>query len=127
MASKAELRTYFKRKAAQSEGAVAKKQVANPEMIIPATENVNRAEIEMAIDEVKKSTARKNFYNNIAKHIQIEVWRYTFDHSTKDALEKFSKQHPKLNFKHTSIKSRKTLLKKSGDFQTFNKKDRRNL
>ena len=30
-----------------------KKQIVNPEMIIPATENVNLAEIEMDVDEVK--------------------------------------------------------------------------
>ena len=69
MASKTDLRAYFKHKAAGSEGPVAKKQIANPEMIIPATENVNRAKIEMVIDEVGKSTARKIHYKNIPKCI----------------------------------------------------------
>ena len=72
-------------------------------MIIPATENVNRAETEMVIDEVEKSTARINHYNNIAKQIWIEVGRYALDYSTKDALEKFSKQYPKFTFKRTSL------------------------
>ena len=54
MRSKTDLRAYFKRKGAGSEGPVAKKQIANPEMIIPATENVNRAEIELVIDELEK-------------------------------------------------------------------------
>ena len=61
-------------------------------MIISATENVNRAEIEMVIDEVKKSTAWKNPYSNIP--IWIEVGGYALDHSAKYALEKFSKQYP---------------------------------
>ena len=41
MTPKTDLKAYFKRKAAGYEG-----PVANPEMIIPATENVNRTEIE---------------------------------------------------------------------------------
>ena len=64
-------------------------------MIIPISENVNMAEIEMVIDEVENSTARKNHYNNIRKHIRIEVGMYALDHSTKDTFEKFSKQYPK--------------------------------
>ena len=52
MASKADLRAYFKRKAAGSEEPVAKKQIANLEMIIPATENIDRPEIEM-VDSAK--------------------------------------------------------------------------
>ena len=36
-------------------------------MIILATKNFNRAETEMVKDEVEKSTARKNYYNNITK------------------------------------------------------------
>ena len=102
MASKTDLRAYFRCKAAGSEGPAAKKkQIANLEMTIPATENVNRAEIEMVIN-----------------------WN-SLDHSTKDALEKFSKQYPKFTFKCTSINSWKTLLrKKNGDNQTFIKKGR---
>ena len=56
MASKTDLRTYFECKAAGSDGPVAKKQIANSGIIIPATENINRVEIEMVIDEVEKST-----------------------------------------------------------------------
>ena len=71
MVSKTDLRAYFKRKAAGSEGTVAKMQTANPEIIIPATEKVSRAEIERVIDKVEKLAARKNHYNNIPKHIRI--------------------------------------------------------
>ena len=125
--SKADLRAYFKRKAAGSDGPVAKRQIASPEMIIPPIENVNRAEIEMVIDVVKKPTARKNHHNSIPKHIGIEVGMYVLDRSTKDALEKFSKQYPKFYFKRTSINSWKILLTKSGGNQTFSKKGRPNL
>ena len=45
MALKADLRAYFKRKAIWSEGTVAKKQIANPEMLIPATENLNKPKL----------------------------------------------------------------------------------
>ena len=127
MAPKTDLRAYFKRNAERSEGPVGKKQIANPEMIIPATENVSSLENEMVIDEVEKSTAQKNHYNNVLKHTAVEIRRYALDHSTKDALEKFSKLYPKFTFKRTSINSWKTLLKKSGDNQTYNKKSRPNL
>ena len=91
MTSKPELRAYFKRKAAVSEGSAAKRQIANPKKIIPATESINKAENKLFIDEIEKSTARKNHYNNISKQVRIEVRRYALDHSTKEALEKFSK------------------------------------
>ena len=81
----------------------------------------------MVIDEVEKSTAQKNYYNNMPKHIRIEVGRYALGHSTKDPLEMFSKQYPKFTFKRTSINSWKTLLKKSGDNQTFKKKGQPNI
>ena len=57
-------------------------------MIISATENVNRAEIEMVIDVAEKQTVRKCCCNNILRHIRIEVGRCALDHSTKDAHEK---------------------------------------
>ena len=81
-------------------------------MIIPATENVNRAEIEMVIDEAEYSTAQKNHYNNIPRHIRIEVGSYALYHSTKDALEKFPKQYPKFAFKRTSKNLWETLLRR---------------
>ena len=84
----------------------------NPEKIFPATVKINKVEIELLIDEIEKSTASKNHYNNIPRHIRIEVRRYALDHSVKDALEKFSKQYPTFTFKRTSINSWKALLKK---------------
>ena len=93
-----------------SEGPVAKNQIANPEMIIPAPENVYEAEIEM-----------------VTKCTLADVGRYALDiDSTKDALEKFLKQSPKFPFKRTSRNSWKILVKKSGDYQTFNEKGQPN-
>ena len=60
--SKIDLRVYFERKVAAFEEPVAQKQIANPEMIIPATKKVSRAEFQMVIDQVEKLTARKNHY-----------------------------------------------------------------
>ena len=60
--SKIDLRVNFERKVAGFEEPVAQKKIANPEMIIPATKKINRAELQMVIDEVEKSTARKNHY-----------------------------------------------------------------
>ena len=106
MSSKTDLRAYFKRKATGSDGPAAKKKNPNPKISASATEHVNRGKIEMVMDEVEKSTARQS-YNNIPKHIRMEVGKYALAHSTKDALAKFSKQYPKYTFKRTSINSRK--------------------
>ena len=68
------------------------------------------------MDEVEKSTARQS-YNNIPKHICMEVGKYALAHNTKDALAKFSKQHPKYTFKRTSINSWKASFKNNGNSQ----------
>ena len=95
--SKTDLRAYFKCRATGSDGPNSKKKNSNPEIIASTTEHVNRAEIEMVVDEVKKSTARQS-YNNISKHFRMEVGNYALAHNTKDALAKFSKQYPKYTF-----------------------------
>ena len=64
----------------RSEGPVAKNQIANPEMIIPAPENVYKAEIEMVIYEIEKATTPTNHYNNIPKCTWADVGRYALDH-----------------------------------------------
>ena len=66
MSSKTNLRAYFKRRAIGSDGPAAKKKNPNPEVIASATENVNRAEIEIVLDEVEKLSALQS-YNNIPK------------------------------------------------------------
>ena len=72
MSSKTDPRVYFKRTATVSDGPSAKKESSNPETIAFATEHVIRAEIEMVMDEVGKSTTRQS-YNNIPKH-SYERW-----------------------------------------------------
>ena len=99
MSSKTDLRAYFKRRATGSDGPAAKKRNPNPEIIASATEHGSKAEIEMVMDEVE--TARQS-YNNIPKHIRMEVGKYALAHRTKDAIAKFSKQYPKYAFKRTS-------------------------
>ena len=126
MSSKTDLRAYFKRKATGSNGPAAKKKNDNPETIASATEHINRAKIEMVMDEVEKPTARQNC-NNIPKHIRMEVGKYALAHSTKDALAKFSKQYPKYTFKQTSINSWKASFKNNGERQTLKKIDPPNL
>ena len=56
--SKTDLRAYFKRRATVSDGPTAKKKNPNPEIIASATEHVNRAEIEMVMDEEEKSKSK---------------------------------------------------------------------
>ena len=126
MSSKTDLRAYFKRKATGSDGPAAKKKNPNPKISASPTEHVNRGKIEMVMDEVEKSTARQS-YNNIPKHIRMEVGKYALAHSTKDALAKFSKQYPKNTFKRMFINSWKALFKNNGNSQNLKKIGRPNL
>ena len=126
MSSKTDLRAYFKRRATGSDGPAAKKKNPNPEIIAYATDQVNRAEIEMVMDEAEKSAARQS-YNNTPKHIHMEVGKYALAHSTKDALAKFSKQYPKYTFKRTSINSLKASFKNNGNSENLKKIGRPNL
>ena len=71
MSSKTDLGAYFKRTVTGSEGTTAKKKNPNPEIIASATEHVNRAEIEVVMDEVEKSNACQS-YSYIPN---IFVWR----------------------------------------------------
>ena len=63
------------------------------------------------MNEVEKSTDCQS-YDNILKHIRMEVGKYALAHSVKDALAKFSKQYPKYTSKRTSVNSWKASLKK---------------
>ena len=126
MSSKTDLRAYFKRRATGSDGSVAKKKNPNPEIIASATEHVNTAKIEMVMNEVEKSTARQS-YNNIPKHIRMEVGKYALAHSNKDTLAKFLKQYPKYTFKRTHMNSWKASFKNNGNSQNLKKIGRPNL
>ena len=85
MPSKTDLRAYLKYRTTYFDRPTATEKDLNPEIITSAIEHVNRAEIEMVVHEVETSTARQS-YNNIPKHIRMEVEKYTLAHSTKDAL-----------------------------------------
>ena len=126
MSSKTDLRVYVERRATGSDGTAAKKKNRNSEIISFAGEHVNRAEIKIVIAEVGKSTARQS-YNDISKHIRMEVGKYALAHSIKEALAKFSKQYPKYTFKQTSIKSSKVSFKNSENSQNLTKISRQDL
>ena len=47
--------------------------------------DINVVENEIVMDEVEKPTALQS-YNNIPKHVRMEVGKYALAHSTKGAL-----------------------------------------
>ena len=102
MASKTDLRSYFKRKAASK-----KVKLASPEIIVSASEKVNPAEIEIAKDEVKKSL-RAEHYAIISENIRKDVGKYAMVNGTNAAIKKFAKLYPKFTFKRTTINTWKT-------------------
>ena len=54
ISSKTDLRAYFTGRATGSDGSAAEKKNPNPEIIAYTTDHVNRAEIEMVMDDAEK-------------------------------------------------------------------------
>ena len=125
MASKTDLRSYFKRKA-ESKPASKKVKLASPEIIVSASENVNPAEIEIAKDEVKKSV-RAEHYAIISENIRKDVGKYAMVNGTNAAIKKFAKLYPKFTFKRTTINTWKTKYQKNGNETVLKSIDRPNL
>ena len=66
MASKKEIRSYFVVNNTGKDSHISKKpRLSNPEIVDSATDNVSRAELEMAKEEVKQQVARKETYQSM--------------------------------------------------------------
>ena len=126
MASKTDLRSYFKRKAEESKPASKKVKLASPEIIVSASENVNPAEIEIAKDEVKKSV-RAEHYAIISENIRKDVGKYAMANGTNAAIKKFAKLYPKFTFKRATINTWKTKYQKNGNETVLKSIGRPNL
>ena len=85
MSSKTDLTAYFKRRATGSAGPAAKRKNPNPEISASTTEHVNRAEIEMAVDEVKVGSSKK-FYEKEKFTFQRKISNVILDHDVPSAL-----------------------------------------
>ena len=91
MSSKMDLHLYFKHK----NPATKKIKLANPDIIVCATENVTPAEIDMVNDEVKTSV-RPEKYVQIPERLEIN---YGIVNSTKATINMFQKRYLKYDFK----------------------------
>ena len=94
--TKKDLRTYFKRKETENEQNPSSKmvQLSSPEIIVPATENVSRVEIEFTKEEIKASVRPEQYTPEKKK----KVAKYMIMHGTKAVVDRFSKLYPKYTF-----------------------------
>ena len=105
--SKGDLRSYFKTKGD------AEKNLSS--LLASTSSMVTAAELSMAEREVQESATKKNMYQkNVPEKIK-EVGRFALLHSTKSAINKFSKIYPEFIFLRTTVNSWKRKIKLSRD------------
>ena len=86
-----------------SKGANKKPRLSVSEVINSASDDVSRAEVELAKEEVKKSVTVRKDYQNAPEKVRKEVGKYALINGTKAAVNKFSKIYPKYKSKRTSV------------------------
>ena len=84
MGSKRDVRSYFSAKENESK----RSRISVPEIIITATDNASQAEADMAKEEVKKESAKRQKYQTVPEKVRKEVGRYALIHRTKAAVDK---------------------------------------
>ena len=84
MASKRDMRSYFSAKENESK----RSRISVPGIIITATDNASQAEVDMAKEEVKKESAKRQKYQTVPGKVRKEVGRYALIHRTKAAVDK---------------------------------------
>ena len=62
MASKRDVRSYFSAK----ENEIKRSKISIPEIIITGTDNANQAEVDLAKEQVKKKSAKRQKYQNVS-------------------------------------------------------------
>ena len=78
---------------------------------IRATDNVIQAKVDIAKEEVKKESAKRQKHQNVPEKVRKEVGKYALIHGAKAAVDKYSKIYPKYDLKHTSLNTWKTKCK----------------
>ena len=106
--SKGDLRSYFKTKG-DAENNI-------PSLLASTSSMVTAVELSMAEREVQESATKKNMcQKNVPEKIKEEVGRFALLHSTKSAINKFSKIYPEFIFLRTTVNSWKRKIKLSHD------------
>ena len=94
---------------------------------IRATDNVIQAKVDMAKEEVKKESAKRQKHQNVPEKVRKEVGKYALIHEKKAAVDKYSKIYPKYDLKRTSLNKWKTKCKGNKENTLIKKSARPNL
>ena len=115
MASKTDLRSYFKKIDSNNETSSSSQKA--PRLFQSASNIITgEAEIQYVEQEVKKQVAKSTVkYSNVPSKIKEEIGRYALIHGTKSAIDRFSKVYTKYSLKRTTINGWKESCKKKND------------
>ena len=130
MASKTDLRSYFKKIDSNNE------MSSNSQKALRLFQSASKiitgeAGIQSVKQEVKKKVAKSTGkYSNVPSKIKEEIGRYALIHGTKSAIDRFSKVYTKYSLKRTTINGWKESCKKNKNDQpiaAIQRKGRPNL
>ena len=130
MASKTDLRSYFKKIDSNNEMPSSSQKA--PRLFQSASNIITgEAEIHYVEQEVKKQVAKSTGkYSNVPSKIKEEIGRYALIHGTKSAINRFSKVYTKYSLKRRTVNGWKESCKKNKNDQpiaSIQKKGRPNL
>ena len=123
MASKRDLRSYFKAVGEKKKNAA----VAIPEIIVSETKEASKAEVNMARQEVKNQAKLQKTYQTVPEKVKVEIGRYALLNGTQAAIKRFSKMYPKYDLKRTSINTWKRKCKNKKESSLSKRSGRPNL
>ena len=117
MASKTDLRSYFKKIDSNNEMSSSSQKA--PRLFQSASIIITgEAEIQYVEQEVKKQVAKSTVkYSNVPSKIKGEIGRYALIHGTKSAIDRFSKVYTKYSLKRTTVNGWKESCKKKKNDQ----------
>ena len=117
MASKTDLRSYFKKIDSNNETSPSSQKA--PRLFQSASNIITgEAEIQYVEQEVKKQVAKSTVkYSNVPSKIKEEIGRYALFHETKSAIDRFSKVYTKYSLKRTTVNGWKESCKKKKNNQ----------
>ena len=113
MASKTDLRSYFKKIDSNNETSL-----SSQKLFQSASNITGEAEIQYVEQEVKKQVTKSTVkYSNVPSKIKEEIGRYALIHGTKSAIDRFSKVYTKYSLKRTTVNGWKESCKKKKNNQ----------
>ena len=117
MASKTDLRSYFKKIDSDNETSSSSQKAPRP---FQSASNIitGEAAIQYVEQEVKKQVAKSTVkYSNVPSKIKEEIGRYALIHGTKSAIDRFPKVFTKYSLKRTTVNGWKESCKKKKNNQ----------